>query len=470
MRLKILSIAIFTMGLSACMTSPVQDTSNLIKAGVPDKYLNSPADSAVDENILDSWWKYFDDDVLVTLVEIGMQQNLDIEIAGARLRQARENLKAEKGNLWPSISVGLMASESGGSDNGQSNTSYYQASFDASYEVDVFGGIQNSVKAVSAEANKVESDLHSTQLTVCADIALYYIDARTAQTQLKNTRATLQSQAESLQIIQWRERAGLVSSLDLEQAKQLYSQTSASIPPMENNYRGALNRLAILLGLNPGGVDKLLDSERAIPVPPSMIATGLPASLLQRRPDIYAAEQSVLAEAARVGVRRADLLPSLRLLGSLSTRDDGLLSLFDTSIVNILADIVMPIFNGGRLRALLAAQQASAQVAVTKYRQTVLMAFEETENAISTFETTQRRAHDLVDAEAAAKNSALLARLQYEAGLIGFDRLLDTERALLVVQDSLSIADSNKAKASIRLFKALGGGWQLAPMPQSVGK
>jgi len=467
-KLKIVSLMAMSLCLSACLSAPVRDSSTLLETNVPDKFLSSTSDAPLDGVALDSWWKHFDDDVLASLVEIGLLENLDIDIAGARLRQARENLKAERSNFWPSITAGLSASRSRDFDTGQSGASLYQAGLDASYEVDVFGGIRNSVKAANAESENYEANLRSVQLTVCADIALYYIDARAAQMRLKNTRATLQSQAETLQIVEWRERAGLVSSLDLEQAKQLYSQTSASLPPLENSYRGALNRLAILVGLNPGGVDKMLASERSIPVPPGVIATGLPASLLQRRPDVYAAEQTVLAETARVGIRRASLLPSLRLSGSLNSSDSSSINLLDISVGSILANIAGPVFNGGRLRAQLSAQQASAHAAVTNYRKTVLTALEETENAISTFDTSQRRAADLINAEAAARNSVLLARSQYQAGLIGFDRLLETERTLLSAQDSLAMADADKAKAAARLFKAIGGGWQGAPTPGSV--
>jgi outer membrane protein, multidrug efflux system len=468
MKLKILSLAIVAVNLSACMTFSAQDSAVAPIVNAPEKFLNSAADMSMDEEALYVWWKQFDDDVLATMVEIGLSENLDIEIAGARLRQARASLKAEKSNFWPSISGSQSVSRSRDFDVGQSSASTYQAGFDASYEVDLFGGVRNSVKAANAEVENSEADLHAIQLTVCADIALYYIDARAAQTRLLNTRATLQSQSETLQIVKWRQRAGLVSSLDLEQAKQLYSQTSASIPPLENNYRGAMNRLAILLGLNPGGVDKMLATEHAIPIPPSIIATGLPTALLQRRPDVYAAERTVLAETARVGIRRAELLPSLRLSGKLSVSDVSPVNLLDASLGSILASIAAPIFNGGRLRARLAAQQASAHAAVITYRKTVLTAFEETENAISTFETTQRRSIDLVDAETAAKNAVLLARSQYKAGLIGFDRLLETERTLLSAQDSVAVVNADKAKAAARLFKALGGGWQQAPTPHSV--
>jgi len=231
--------------------------------------------------------------------------------------------------------------------------------------------------------------------------------------------------------------------------------------------RVALNRLSALIGSVPGTVDPAYAIAAPVPVAPVPGMT-VPADMLRRRPDVRGAEQTLVAETARIGVREADLYPALRLSGTLSGNSSNWGDLTAGSVSTLVAGLTVPLFEGGRLRAAVEQQRAVALQAQVKYRDTVLLALEEAENALFAIDTAQRRELDLVIAEEAARNAATLARSQYQVGLIDFATLLDAERSLLVSEDTRAGARAARATATIQLYKALGGGWDVAPLPRTL--
>lgn len=469
--------------LAACTVGPDYQALGPAELGVPARFNAAAAEVvAADQVDLARWWRAFNDPTLTELVERGLAANLDIAQAGSRLRQARASLRSTRGALFPTLGVGGSASRTIGrsdgvfvDDNGEITTTAgdqtrFQTGFDASYEADLFGGTRRSIEAARADLEGSEASLRSTQLTIASEIALSYIDARFAQVQLQVARDNLASLDETVQIVDWRVQAGLVGSLDLEQARQLRAQTAGNIPSLEASYTAAVNRLAVLLGENPGTVTPLVDAAatREIPLAPPALSAAIPADVLRRRPDISIAERSLAAETARIGVQTAQLYPALRLSGSFGGSGLSIGESIDTSIGNLIASISAPIFQGGQIRAAIEGQRASTDAAFANYRQTVLLALEETENALTQVAASERREREILVADEASNNAVLLARSQYNAGLLDFQSLLDSERSLLSSRESRVGARADRAVAVIQLYKALGGGWQAAPLPPSV--
>ena len=464
--------------LSACAVGPDYRPPSASNLKVPERFLADRPGAEVD---LARWWTSFDDPVLTQLVERSLAANLDVAAAGARLRQARASLRQTQGSALPQLDASGSVSRSVGNSGstivdpstGQTisrggDTTVYRAGFDASWEVDLFGGIRRSIEAARANAESSEASLHFAQLTVASEVGLNYLNARLVQARLDIARRNLASQDETLEIVGWRVQAGLVSSLDLEQSRQLRANTAASIPTLETSYTNAVNRIAVLLGEAPGAVNGLMQAIQPVPLPPQAIGAAIPAEIVQRRPDIAAAERALAAESARIGVATAQLYPALRLSGSFSGSDTVLSSLPDAMIGNLVAGITAPIFNGGQIRAQIEGQRASTDAALASYRQTVLTALEEVENALTTLSAAERRERDVLISAQAAENAVLYARTQYRAGLIDFQALLDTERGLLSAQDNRASARADRATATVQLYKALGGGWQAAPIPATA--
>ncbi|WP_156679627.1 efflux transporter outer membrane subunit [Sphingomonas profundi] len=462
--------------LAACAVGPDYRPQPAAALQVPDRFAAAPERPAMPLVDPIRWWSGFDDPVLSQFVEQSFVANLDVAVAGARLRQARAAVRQAIGAGLPQVGLSGSVNRSVGRD-GQSfvdpttgntfssggDTTVYRAGFDAGWEADIFGGIRRSVEAARADAAASEANLHDVQLSIASEVALNYVQARLAQSRLGIARANLASQDETLQIVGWRVQAGLVSALDLEQARQLRATTAASIPSLDTSYVAAANRLAVLLGEAPGAVTAMLDPGAPVPLAPAAVA--IPAEVMQRRPDIAAAERTLAAETARIGVAVADLYPALRLSGTFAGSDTSLGGLPGAALGNLVAGITAPIFQGGQIRARIAGQRAATDAALATYRQTVLLALEEVENALTSLASSERRERELLIAEDASRNAVIYARSQYRAGLIDFQTLLDSERSLLSSEDGRASARADRATATVQLFKALGGGWQVAPAP-----
>lgn len=455
---RLVGVVLLALATQACAVGPNYRPQAAAALHVPDRY-QAPAAESIDAAGLAHWWTAFNDPTLTSLVERTLAGNTDLAAAQARLRAARASLKASRGALLPSLSAGGSASRQEVVEGPGGGNSGFQAGLDAAYEVDLFGGIRRSVEAARANAQSSAASLADVQRSLVAEVALNYIDARSTQARLAVARQNIAIQDETLQIVRWRVEAGLVSNLDLQQAIAQRAQTAATIPTLEQSYAASVNRIATLIGQAPGAVTAEMAAQQPIPLGPDAVEAGLPADLLNRRPDLIAAERSLAAEVARIGVAEADLYPALRLSGSLSSNSTSFSALGDNIIGNLLGSITAPIFQGGQIRARIEQQRATADVALANYRGAVLTALEDVENALVSIDRTKARESELVTAEAAARESVSLAEAQYQSGLIDFQALLSTQQSLLSAQDSRTTARAARASASIQLFKALGGGW-----------
>ena len=409
------------------------------------------------------WWRQLDDPVLTELVEQALQTSLDLRTAQAKLREARARRALVVTNRFPTVTASGTANVSKGSaETGAGKTrELYSAGFDASWEPDVFGGLRRNEEAAQADLEATAENLYAVQVSLTAEVAVNYVELRAYQERLAIAQANVASQAETLQLAQWRAQAGLVSTLDVEQARANLAQTRAQIPTLETGFAQAQHRLEILLGQTPGALAGRLTEARSIPQVPARVTVSIPADTLRQRPDVRAAERKLAAETARIGVAQAAQYPSFKLSGSLSldALSLGALAGADALARGIVGSIAAPIFDAGRIRQQIEIQTAVQEQAFIAYQSTVLNAFSDVEKALTALANTRQRQRHLVDAVQAARLAATLARQRYSAGIIDFQTVLDTERSVLNLEDNLQSSQAEHASALIQLYKALGGGW-----------
>jgi NodT family efflux transporter outer membrane factor (OMF) lipoprotein len=465
--------------LSACAVGPNYRAPPTEALGVPGAYgvtaaPAGPVDLAV-------WWRQFNDPLLTDLIGRATTANLDIAVSQARLRQARESLIQARGALLPSLSgsAGIthnVASSpatsivSGGfaiPTGGASSSDQLSLGLDASWQANIFGG-QRSIEAARANADAALFNLAAVRTSAAGEVATNYIDARLAQARLAIARDTLKNQDDNLQITQWRVQAGLASATDAEQARAQRAQTAATIPLLETNFVSATNRLGVLTGQAPGALRNTMEMIGPIPRGPDAVAIGIPADTLRQRPDVRAAERSLAAATAQIGVAQAQLYPALSLTGNLNSAASRVGDLGDAFTSALFAGLTQTILDGGQLRSQVRSARAGADSAFATYKQTVLSGLEDVENAIQALNSAKARQISLAEAADASNNAALLARSQYRVGLTDFLTLLQSEQSLLSARDSLASAQSDQALALVKLYLALGGGWQPAS-PETTG-
>lgn len=472
--------------LAACSIGSARPQQTAAELGIPDQFSVDVQQKARED--LSRWWDRFDDPMLGQLIGQAQTANLDIAQAVIRLRQARESLVQSRSALLPTVSgsAGYSRNEPlrGGSTTtrlpdgtiasfSQGGSSNFSLGLDASYQVDLFGGVRAGVRNAQATYESTVFNRAAVLLSVESETARNYVLARQAQAQLANARESLSIQDENLSIARWRVQAGLVSSLDAETARSQRAQTAATIPQLESNYASYVARLGVLTGQAPGALRGALEAPKPIPRGPLNVDTGIPADALRQRPDVRASERSLAAAAAQIGVARAQLYPSLTLGGSINMGSSRIGSLFDIITGRAFANVAQTLFDSGRLRSQLRSARAGADGAFYAYKASVLKALEEIENAIVALQAARTREAEFRTALEAATNQALLARFQYRSGLTDFTTLNQSESALLSAKNGLSQAESEQATALIQLYVALGGGWDEAapipPLPPTTG-
>ena len=419
---------------------------------------------------ISEWWKRLRDPTLDQLIAQALAASPDLRVAQARLREARARRALAGAEQSPSVTASAAASRSKGSRNAGGGTSrdLYNAGFDASWEPDVFGATRRGIEAAQADLQASAASLDNTRVSLVAEVARNYVELRGYQARLGIARANLESQSETLQLTEWRAQAGLGSSLEVEQARGNREQTRAQIPTLETGLAEAEHRLALLLGQAPASLHAQLAPAAALPRIPDALAVGIPADTLRRRPDVRAAERRLAAETARIGVAEAARYPGFRLTGSIGLEALQAGDLLSASSLghSLLAGVAGTLFDGGRLRQRVEIQNAVQEQALASYQGTVLAALQEVEDALVALANSRQRQDALGRAAEAARNAALLARQRYSSGLIDFQNVLDSERSLLNVEDSLASSGVARATALIQLYKALGGGWA-AEIPAS---
>ncbi len=440
-------------------------SNQLVKAGQWNTPLEGGATAkpAGDET-LSRWWARLNDPVLTSLEERALKGNLDIRKAVAVIRQVRAGRNSATADRLPTVTGSASASggRSGSKSGGPSAVSQsYNAGLDVSWEPDFFGRVSQTVQAYDADLGAAQEDLRDVLVSLTAEVAVNYIDARSYQAQLAIAKASLESQQSTYELAVAKYESGLATELDVVQALQTVESTRAQVPALESGLRQSVNAIAVLLGERPGAVDAELADAKPVPVIPSEIAVGLPADLVRRRPDIRSAERQVAAQTARLGVAYANLAPSFSLTGSLGLNSITIANLFTPSALamNAVGSMTQTIFNRRKLRENVNIQDAVLEQKLAAYESTVLTALQEVENALVALAKEQVRRKSLADATAAAERSLTLSRDLYSAGLKDFLNVLEAERSLLTLKDQLAQSDATITANLVQLYKALGGGW-----------
>ena len=448
-------------GLTGC--AAVGPDYHPLKPDVPAQWQGQTAGPAAEITDLARWWQHFHDPVLDRLVTGALKANVTLATAQAQLREARARRDLARANLGPSVGASASAARSKSSAESASGATrnLYDAGFDASWEPDVFGGGRRALEAAEADVQAQADLLHDTRVSLVAEVARNYIDLRTNEQRLAIAEHSLKAQTDTLNLVHWRRLAGLGTELDEAQARTQLEQTRATLPTLHTAIRAARNRLAILLDQSPGALDSLLHSTDTIPAASDRIAVGIPADTLNQRPDVRAAERKLAAQTARLGQAEAARYPTIRLSGTLGLQalTPGGLFNGDAATRSLLAGITAPIFDAGRIRSNIAIQDAVLEQARLNYQQSVLTALEDVENALNSLSNSALRESQLQRATASARLAWEIARYRYEAGLVDFQNVLDSQRTLLSLQDQLASARGAHSSAQIQLYKALGGGW-----------
>jgi NodT family efflux transporter outer membrane factor (OMF) lipoprotein len=430
------------------------------------------------------WWTVFNDPVLNTLVERAFQQNFPLQIAGIRILEARAQLGIATGNLYPQSQSGkgsyAYTDVSKNTANSQRGADFHYGNidlgFDAAWELDFWGKFR---RAVESDMGNLEASIASYDdilVTLTAEVARTYIFIRTQEARLAIARENVKIQEQSLQITETRFKEGDVTELDVQQARALLRDTQATIPRIQSDLRQNKNGLAILLGVLPGELKELLDAPKPIPRIPSEVSVGVPSELLRRRPDIRLAERQLAAQSALIGVAKADLYPHFSLFGSIGLRasdsdvtaagypgGSSFSDLWDSDSIEFYGGpgFAWNIFNYGRIKNRVRVQDARFQQLVVNYRNTVLRAAQEVENAMVAFLRSQDQVKFLSESVNAATRSVDLSMIQYREGLVDYQRVLDTQRFQSQEQDLLTEIKGSVVLNFIAMFKALGGGWQI---------
>jgi len=423
------------------------------------------------------WWRVFDDPVLDKLIEKAHRQNLPLQIAGIRIYEARAQLGIAVGYLYPqqqSASGSLTTNKLSASDDTPFIDNEFNAlslGFDAAWELDIWGKYRRSVQSGVANLEASVASYENVLVSLTAEVARTYILDRTLERELVVAGTNVKLQKRSLRIAEVRFKEGAVTELDVAQARMLLTDTQALIPRLESSLRKAQNALAILLGMLPGELKQMLNGPAEIPAAGETVIVDIPNNLLRRRPDIRLAELRIAAQSPQVGIAKADLYPQFFLFGSIGWRSSDASS---ASSQNELGDIFShkslfwnagpgfswDILNYGRIRNSVRVEDARLQQFVVAYRDTVLNAQREVEDAMVAFVRSREEAQFLKESVDAAQRSVRISMLQYREGAVDYQRVLDSQRFLATQENRFTEVSGQVSTNLVAAYKALGGGWQ----------
>jgi NodT family efflux transporter outer membrane factor (OMF) lipoprotein len=426
--------------------------------------------SRVSGEALAEWWTTLDDPVLTSLVERALSNNKDLKIALTRIRQSRASLGIAEKQRDPSVtgSAQYRRTQSGTPTRDDddpflftSGSDFYDIGFDAAWEADLFGKKYRNIEAAVADLQSSEEGFRGVMVSLVSETASSYVRLRTFQQQLEIVNRNLALQERVLEVLEAQAAAGLISSLQVQQSRYNIENTRSRLPGYRISIEESMNTLAILLGEMPGNLHQELDSPAPVPVPSVEIAIGIPADILRRRPDIRMAERDLAAQTARIGAATAELYPSFRLSGSLGMTAGSLNGFFsdDSPGISIIPFISIPLFNRDKIRDQIEVQNAIQERYFIEYESSVLDAIKEVRDAVLAYGEEQKRYMTLEKGAAEARTALDIADEQFRSGLVTFINVLDAQRALLSFEETQVSSRGAITQDLIRLYKALGGGW-----------
>lgn len=507
--------------LAGCTIGPDYKRPDL---SVPDQW-SEPLQGGESANTpsQEEWWASFGDPTLDSLIKRAATGSLDLKIAAARLKEARAYEDIAGAALWPQVNAnaayqrtqspkiepstdplgsaavtltpgGLGISATGmpmggsgpmitvvpdltgggnstvtlGTGSGitakmpKRQNDLFQAGFDASWELDIFGGVQREQEAARADTEGAEEARRNVLISIAAEVARNYFNLRSAQNRLETANRNIEAQTQALALIRSRFEAGLTGELDVKFAQTQLAASNSVVPVLETYVQLAIHRLGVLIGSDPGALQQELAPIAPLAQTPPEVPVGLPVDILRRRPDIRQAERTVAAATARIGVAKADLYPRFVLTGSLtgSSADFEGITRGANRLWSFGPGIRWPVFDGGRIRANIRVQNARQEQTIVAYERTVKMALEEVENALVAYAKEQNRLIALTEAVEANRGALKIAQDLYANGLTTFLNVIDAQRSLFANEDQLIQSQTIVLTNLVSLYKALGGGWE----------
>lgn len=460
--------------LSACTVGPDYQGPASAGAATPGAgFARAGADASAASPSVSQWWGGLGDPLLDDLERRALAANPDVQAAQARVTQARAGLRLERANALPSGNaqatylhaevpgVDLGGSGSGGGGSDATALNFFNLGFDASWEIDLFGGRRRGVEAARAQLAAAEADVADAQVSLTAEVAQAYVNLRDRQARLQLAHDAADRHARMLDLTRQRFDRGTASALDVERLRNLSEQSAAAIAPLEADRDAYLNALAVLIGEAPGAVDAQLSTPRVVPLPPASVAVGDPAALLQRRPDVRAAERRLAAATARIGVAEAAKFPKISFLGLIGIGGTDPGDMFDLGNLSAIAAprLTWNVLDFGRNAASVGQAQGARDEAAARYRAVVLGALRDAEDSLSRYDAARRNAASAARVKASAGRAAALMRQRYEAGTATLIDTLDAERQALQAEQALSQASAQMTAGYVAIQKALGLGW-----------
>lgn len=461
---KKLSVLAVSAVLAACAVGPDYRQPEM---SAPDQFVSteatfSPADVESD------FWKSFNDEQLNTLIEQALTANHDIRIAIATLQEARAIRGEARLDFAPTVTASGGRTDSRVSQRQAPvaaiprDQDFYDAGFDAFWELDFFGRIRRNVEANSALVQAAEAGVYSTQVSITAEIARNYFELRGSQQRLEVALRNAENQRETLRITTARLDAGRGTQLDTSRAQAQLSATLATIPDFETDVTRSILRLGVLTGKSPEALIPQLSAVRKLPTLPTTQSIGTPELLLRRRPDIRVAERELASATAQIGVAVGDLFPRISFVGSFGfdAVDSSDLGKSSSEAFAFGPSIQWAAFDLGRVRQRIKQREAATDRALASYQQTVLQALEETDASMTAYAKAKVKQAHLQDSTTASLEAVTLARARYESGVADFLTVLDAERSALTAEDQLALSETQTATALLATYKALGGGFR----------
>lgn len=451
---------------SAAATLSAQSADKYLDERLPDNWIDnrlfeqtSPTD--------DKWWNALEDSLLTEIIERGIDNNYNLLIASHRISAAHNAMKMAQSGLYPTIDLngGWKRIQSSGLTLGggrpATRTSEFSTSLSMSWEIDLFGKIRDGINQQKSQWRATKAEYAGAMVSLCGQIATTYIQLRTWQEELAVANEHIGNQGRIVKLTEARKEAGLASALDVAQAKVVYNSTKATIPTLENSIHTAINSIAILLGCYPYEIYDKLSVSRPLPEYRHIVGTGMPMELLRRRPDIIQAEQQLAALADAIGIARKDYLPTLSLNGSIGTAAHSASDLFKTEsfTFSIAPTLSWKLFDGFQRKYALANAREQMQIGIDDYNQTVITAVEETDNAMSSYIAAIKQIDAIGEVIDHSRRALSLSVDLYKRGLSAFNNVVTAQMSLLEYQDRDVAARGAALTSLIKLYVALGGGW-----------
>ncbi|MDK2972375.1 MAG: hypothetical protein PWP23_2130 [Candidatus Sumerlaeota bacterium] len=457
--------------LEGCTVGPDYSPPDL---DLPSEWISAESGDEVNSNAeeLAHWWASFDDPLLTELVSEAIASNLDLQTALSRVREARLQAGITSAEQFPTLDASGSATQSftrsrtenpatGKTVGETTDARTYRAGFDASWEVDVFGGVRRSVEASEHDYEAEVASYNDVLVSLTAEVATNYVAVRTYQARIRIAEENLAAQQESLELVEARHEAQISSELPVMQARSNLQTTQSQIPSLRASLNESMNRLAILLGELPGTLQERLEEAQPIPAVQDSVSIGVPSEALRCRPDIRQAEKSLAAQVSRVGVAVADLYPKFMITGAVSRQGEGTKGFRElaTDTLSFGPNMTWRVFDRGQVKNTVKLEEERADQLLLAFRSSVLSAMEEVENKLTSVERMKEQRAHLQTAVESTESVLELARAQYEAGQVSFSEVIDAQQSLLSLQDNLAQTESEIVTETISLYKAAGGGW-----------